>query len=140
MSSVRSRIEASFNSQALMTTLGAQLAHVADGEVHILLPFDERLTQQHGYLHAGAITSVVDSACGYAALTKAPEGHEIVSVEFKINFLRPALGEQFLCVGKVKSAGRTIAVCTGEVQAINDGQRVVVAVMQATMMNVPRTS
>ena len=80
MSGMRRRIEASFNAQALMGTLGAQLVHVEDGEVHILLPFDTRLTQQHGYLHAGAITSVVDSACGYAALTKAPEDHEVVTV------------------------------------------------------------
>jgi len=138
MSSMRSRIEASFNAQALMSTLGAQLVHVEDGEVHILLPFDATLTQQHGYLHAGAITSVVDSACGYAALTKTPEGHEVVTVEFKINFVRPALGEQFLAVGKVRTAGRVVTVCAGEVEAVTNDQRTVVAIMQATIMNVRR--
>jgi uncharacterized protein (TIGR00369 family) len=121
-----------------MGTLGAQLVHVEDGEVHILLPFDKKLTQQHGYLHAGAITSVVDSACGYAALTKAPEGYEVVSVEFKVNFVRPALGERFLAVGKVRTAGRQITVCTGEVRASAADQTTVVAIIQATMMYVRR--
>jgi uncharacterized protein (TIGR00369 family) len=135
---MRNRIETSFNAQALMGTLGAQLVHVEDGEVHILLPFDKKLTQQHGYLHAGAITSVVDSACGYAALTKAPEGYEVVSVEFKVNFVRPALGERFLAVGKVRTAGRQITVCTGEVRASTADQTTVVAIIQATMMYVRR--
>jgi len=98
---MRSRIEASFNAQALMSTLGAQLVHVEDGEVHILLPFDATLTQQHGYLHAGAITSVVDSACGYAALTKAPEGHEVVTVEFKINSFGRRLASNFWRLAKL---------------------------------------
>ena len=138
MSTMRNRVEASFNAQALMSTLGAQLIHVEEGEVHILLPFDTRFTQQHGYLHAGAITSVVDSACGYAALTKAPEDHEVVTVEFKVNFVRPALGEQFLAVGKVRTAGRVITVCAGEVRATTKDQPTVVAIMQATIMNVRR--
>jgi len=139
MSSVRGRIEASFNAQALMATLGARLVHVEEGEVHILLPFADSLTQQHGYAHAGAITSVVDSACGYAALTKAPVDHEVVSVEFKVNFLRPALGRQFLAIGKVRTAGRLITVCTGEVHATSEeADSKVVAIMQATMMNVRR--
>ncbi len=135
---MRSRIEASFNAQALMSTLGAELVHVEEGEVHILLPFDARLTQQHGYTHAGAITSVVDSACGYAALTKAPEDHEVVTVEFKVNFVRPALGERFLAVGKVRTAGRIVTVCAGEVHASTKDQRTLVAIMQATIMNVRR--
>lgn len=135
---MRSRIEASFNAQALMSTLGAQLVHVEEGEVHILLPFDARITQQHGYTHAGAITSVVDSACGYAALTKAPEDHEVVTVEFKVNFVRPALGERFLAVRKVRTAGRVVTVCTGEVHASTNDQRTLIALMQATIMNVRR--
>ena len=136
MSGMRSRVEASFSAQALMSTLGAQLVHVEEGEVHILLPSDTRLTQQHGYIHAGAITSVVDSACGYAALTKAPEDHEVVTVEFKVNFVRPALGERFLAVGKVRTAGRVVTVCAGEVHASTGEQRTLVAIMQATIMNV----
>jgi len=138
MSRIRSRIEASFNAQGLMSTLGAQLVHVEDGEVHISLPYDTRLSQQHGYAHAGAITSVVDSACGYAALTKAPEDHEVVTVEFKVNFVRPAVGERFLAIGKVRTSGRLVAVCTGEVRAETSNQSTVVALMQATMMHVRR--
>ena len=87
------RIHKSFTAQGLMTTLGAQLSLVQNGEVHITLPFSTNLSQQHGYVHAGAITSVVDSACGYAALTVAPVGCEVVTAEFKINFMRPAIGD-----------------------------------------------
>lgn len=82
-----------------MATLGAWIVSIAEGEVHIELPFSEKLSQQHGYLHAGAITSIVDSACGYAALTKAPAEHEVVTAEFKINLMRPAIGERFLAIG-----------------------------------------
>jgi uncharacterized protein (TIGR00369 family) len=138
MSNIRSRIEASFNAQGLMSTLGAQLVRVEEGEVHIALPFDARLTQQHGYAHAGAITSVVDSACGYAALTKAPEDCEVVSVEFKINFIRPAVGQRFLAIGKVVTSGKLVTVCTGEVRTDASPRSSVVAIMQATMMNVRR--
>jgi len=132
------RIEKSFGAQGLMDTLGAELAWVADGEVHIAMPFSRKLSQQHGYVHAGAITSIVDSACGYASLTKAPANHEVVSAEFKINFLRPALGERFLAIGKVENAGRSLAVCTGEVRAFADGgaDYKVIALMQATMVYV----
>lgn len=138
MSDIRTRIEASFATQGLMATLGARLAGVREGEVRIELPFSARLSQQHGYLHAGAITSIVDSACGYAALTRAPEGCEVVSAEFKINFLRPAVGTRFLAIGSTRSAGRRLAVCTGEVRAFA-GEATdykVVALMQATMVYV----
>lgn len=138
MSDVRERVAASFGAQGLMTTLGATLALVADGEVHIALPFSAHLSQQHGYVHAGAITSVVDSACGYAALTRTAGGHEVVTAEFKINFMRPALGERFLAVGKVESAGKMLLVCTGEVRAFSAGAAdyKVIALMQATLVSV----
>ncbi len=121
-----------------MSTLGARLALVAAGEVHIALPFSKHLSQQHGYVHAGAITSVVDSACGYAALTRAAPGHEVVTAEFKINFMRPAVGDRFLAIGTVLSAGRLLTVCTGEVRAFTGtaADYKVVAVMQATMVSV----
>jgi len=137
MDDIETRIARSFNAQRMMNTLGARLARVADGEVHIELPFSAALTQQHGYLHAGATTTIVDNACGYAALTKAPAGSEVVSVEFKINFNRPALGERFVAVGKVQSAGRTLMVCSGEVFAYTGGDSKLVALMQATIMVVP---
>jgi uncharacterized protein (TIGR00369 family) len=123
-----------------MATLGATLTAVADGEAQITLPFSERLSQQHGYMHAGAIASVLDSACGYAALTRAPADSEVVSAEFKINLLRPAIGDRFLAVGRVQNAGKLLTVCTGEVRAFaGDGSDYkVVAIMQATMANVRR--
>lgn len=135
MDNIEKRVAESFAAQGLMQTLGAELLEVSDGEVHIAMPFSRELSQQLGYIHAGAITSIVDSACGYAGLTKAPPGHEIVSAEFKINFLRPALGDRFLAIGKVQSAGRSLAVCTGEVRAYTEGTPgfKVVALMQATM-------
>ena len=107
-------------------------------EVHIAMPFSPHLSQQHGYVHAGAITSIVDSACGYAALTKAPQGGEVVTAEFKTNFMRPALGDRFLAIGRVQSSGRSLTVCTGEVRAFTgaDAAYKVVALMQATMVNV----
>lgn len=137
MTGLQERIATSFQAQGLMTTLGAELVRVAEGEVHIALPFSERLSQQHGFIHAGAITSILDSACGYAALTKAPPGCEVVTAEFKINLLRPALGDRFLAIGKVQNAGRSLTVCTGEVQAFSgDGSAPkVVALMQATIAN-----
>ncbi|WP_026853811.1 PaaI family thioesterase [Geothrix fermentans] len=135
MTNLQDRITTSFQAQGLMATLGAELALVSEGEVHIALPFSGRLAQQHGYVHAGAIASILDSACGYAALTKAPPGCEVVTAEFKINLLRPALGERFLAIGRVQNAGRSLTVCTGEVQAFSGPEAApkVVAIMQATI-------
>ena len=139
MDPLQQRIAASFNAQGLMATLGARLVLVQDGEAHIALPFSPHLTQQQGFVHAGVVTSIVDNACGYAALTRSPPGCEIVTAEFKTNFLRPAMGQRFLAVGKVQNAGRMLTVCTGEVRAFaGEGpQYKVVALMQATMVNVP---
>ena len=136
MNEIQERIAASFKSQGLMATLGAQLVSVANGEVQIALPFSERLTQQHGYVHAGAITGLVDTACGYAALTQAPPECEVVTAEFKINLLRPAIGERFLAIGRVQSSGKLLTVCTGEVRAFAGTAYKVVAIMQATIVNV----
>ncbi|HEX9172056.1 MAG TPA: PaaI family thioesterase [Telluria sp.] len=136
MNDIEERIALSFNAQGLMATLGAHLVSVADGEVHIELPFSTHISQQHGFIHAGAITSIVDNACGYAALTRAPPECEVVTAEFKINFVRPALGERFLAVGKVLSSGKLLSVCTGEVRALSGNEWKVVAVMQATIANV----
>jgi uncharacterized protein (TIGR00369 family) len=138
MNALHERIRASFDAQGLMATLGARLAHVGEGEVHIAMPFAPALSQQHGYAHAGSITSIVDSACGYAALTRAPSSsHEVVTAEFKVNFMRPAIGRRFVAVGKVVQAGRSMAVATGEVRAFADDgadDYKVVALMQATMV------
>ena len=136
MSEIHDRIAASFEKQGLMATLGAELLSAQEGEVQISLPFSFHLSQQQGFVHAGAITSIVDSACGYAALTKAPPGHEVVTAEFKLNLLRPAIGERFVAIGKVVNAGKMRTVCTGEVLAYKDGATKVVALMQATIVNV----
>ena len=130
------RVRASFGRQQLMTTLGATITHLAPGEVDIELPFDARFTQQHGFLHAGIVTSAVDSACGFAALSLMEPGVAVLSVEFKVNLLAPASGERFRATGRVVRAGRTITVCSGEVLALRDGREASVALMQATMMTV----
>ncbi len=132
------RVRASFDRQPLMQTLGAALAQVSPGEVHVAVDHRVGNTQQHGYMHGGAVTAIVDSACGYAALTLMPAGQEVVTVEFKVNFLSPAQGERFVAVGKVVKPGRTLTVCSGEVLAYpaGGGAPKAVAVMQATMIAV----
>lgn len=136
MSEIRNRLKSTFKEQGLMRTLGARLLSVADGEVRIELPYSADLTQQLGYLHAGVVTSLVDTACGYAALTRAPEGHTVVSVEFKTNFVRPAIGERFVAIGTVETAGRMLSVCRGEVLAYSGDTAKTIALMQATMANI----
>lgn len=136
MSELREHIAVSFSAQGLMATLGARLVVVNAGEVQIALLPRPELSQQHGYIHAGALTSVLDSACGYAALTVAPAGLDVLTVEFKINFVRPALADRFLAIGKVTKAGKTLTVCQGEVVGELGSRRETVAVMQATIINV----
>jgi uncharacterized protein (TIGR00369 family) len=119
-----------------MKTIGGSLVKVEPGEVHIEFPYSEALTQQQGYIHAGILTTVVDSACGYAAYTLMPADSEVLSIEFKVNFMSPARGEKFRGIGKVIRPGRNITVCTGDVVAIDGGKEKVVAIMQATMISV----
>ena len=128
----------SFAAQQLMTTIGARLTGVAAGEIEIRVPFRRDLTQQHGFLHAGVVTSALDSACGYAALSLMEEGVGVLSVEFKTNMLTPARGEELIARGRVLRAGRTIAVCQGEAAMLADGGEtsVAVAVMIATIMTI----
>ncbi|MGC2480679.1 MAG: PaaI family thioesterase [Candidatus Sulfotelmatobacter sp.] len=131
------RVGNTFSRQAFMSTLGADLAAVVEGGVEIRLPFSPNLTQQNGYLHAGVITAVLDSACGYAALSVAPEDREVLTVEFKVNLLAPAAGEVFAARAQVKKAGRTLTVCAADAFAISDGREKLVATMLATIMAVP---
>jgi len=132
--SVEERVRASFARQGLMATLAARLVRVASGEVDVEFAFDERLSQQHGYIHAGALTAVLDSACGYAALTLMPEDVAVLTVEFKVNLLAPAAGESFVACGRVVRAGRTLTVCSGDAFAIAGTERRHVVTMTATMM------
>ena len=134
--SFEERVRESFARQGLMTTINARLSHVAPGEVAIELPFHDDLTQQHGYLHAGIVTSIADTACGYAALTLMPEEADVLSVEYKINLLSPARGEKFTARAVVKRAGRTLTVCEAEVFATNGDEEKPVAAMLATMMTI----
>lgn len=131
------RVRESFARQALMKTLGAELVGVAEGEVRIRLPAAPHISQQHGYAHAGAIATIADSACGYACLTRMPDDAAVLSVEFKINLLAPAIGQAFVAVGRAVRVGRSISVATAEVLAENgEGAPKCIAVMQATMMRV----
>jgi uncharacterized protein (TIGR00369 family) len=132
------RIRKSFSRQAFMSTLGAELTSVAHGRVEIRLPFSSKLTQQNGFLHAGAITAVLDSACGYAALTMATEDKDVLSVEFKVNLLSPAVGEVFEARAQVKRAGQTLTVCTADAFAISQGKEKTIATMLATIMALPK--
>ncbi len=131
-----SRVRQGFKLQQLMATIGAEMTKVAPGEVHIQLPFSSALTQQHGYIHAGIITSIVDSACGFAAYTLMPASSGVLTVEYKVNLLSPAKGEMFIGIGRVIKPGRTLTVCNGEVLALEKGEQKLIAAMQATMMAV----
>lgn len=130
------RVRESFARQKLMATIGARMIKVLPGEVEIELAFREDLTQQHGYLHAGVLTSIVDSACGYAALSLMPEDADVLSVEYKINMLSPARGAAMIARARVLRSGRNLTVCAGDVFAISDGKEKLVATMLATMMTV----
>ncbi len=128
------RVRQSFGRQAFSAMIGASLARVAPGEVDIDLPYGPLLTQQHGYLHGGVSTAIVDVACGYAALSLMPAGVAVLTVEFKVNLLAPGRGDRFTARGRVVKPGQAIMVCAGEVVAHRDGQERSVALMQATMM------
>jgi uncharacterized protein (TIGR00369 family) len=133
-SGFESRVRDSFAEQKLMGTIGASLISVLPGAVEINLPFSEAFTQQNGYLHAGIITAIVDSACGYAALSLMPEDSDVLTVEYKVNFVSPASGERMIARGRVTKPGRTLTVCAGDVMALDNGKEKLIATMLATMM------
>ena len=128
-----SRVADSFARQAAMTSIGATLEKVEAGRVVIDLPFNAAFTQQHGYMNAGILSTVIDTACGYAAFSLMPADAAVLTVEFKVNLLRPAEGERFRAIGVVKKAGRTLSVTEGELYS--DTQRLI-ATMSATMMTI----
>ena len=130
------RVRDSFARQQFMETIGASINSVSPGEVEIELPFSEGFTQQNHYLHAGVITALVDTACGYAALSLMPEDSDVLTVEYKVNFVSPAKGERMIARGRVTKPGRTLAVCSGDVFALVDGKEKLVATMLATMMSI----
>ncbi len=128
-------IKQSFAKQTIMGLIGAELGRVEPGIVEITLPYRADLAQQHGYLHAGIVTTIADSACGYAAYSLMPPNSEVLSVEFKVNLLRPAKGEKFLALAEVVKAGKTLTVVRADVFGIDrDGKRELVATMLGTMI------
>jgi uncharacterized protein (TIGR00369 family) len=130
------RVRASFAKQAIMATIGARLSRVAPGEVTVELPFRDDLTQQHGFLHAGIVTTVVDSACGYAALTRMPPDEAVLTAEYKVNLLSPAVGDSFVARASVIKSGATLTVARGDVLAVTGGEEKIVATMLATLVAV----
>lgn len=132
------RVRASFARQRLMDTIGAVLTRVDPGAVEIALPYRTDLTQQHGFIHAGIVATILDSACGYAAFSLMPADVAVLTVEYKINLLRPAKGDRLVARARVVRSGKTLTVCTGDVVAQTGGPENVVATMLATIMAVPQ--
>ncbi|MFE7546827.1 PaaI family thioesterase [Streptomyces gardneri] len=136
---VRKRVRDSFDRQGLMSHLGARITHIGPGRVHIVLPARPEVTQQHGYVHAGATSAIADSAGGYAALTLFDEESDVLTVEYKINLLAPAAGDHLEAIGTVLKSGRTLTVCALEVHGVQpDGTRKLVANGQQTLIRADR--
>lgn len=127
-------VKDSFAKQGLMQTFGAKLSKVETGRCEITCGFSKGLSQQHGFFHGGAISSLADTACGYAALTLMPKGSEVLTVELKMNFLRPAKQEAIKVIGTVLKSGSRITVC--EAHVYNEDDSLLLAKMTATMIPV----
>jgi uncharacterized protein (TIGR00369 family) len=131
------RVRASFARQRMMQTLGVEIARIAPGEIELAMPYGAAFTQQHGFIHAGVIATVLDSACGYAAFSLMPADAAVLTVEFKTNLLAPARGERFLFRAHVVKPGRTLTVSDGRAFAIDSGgEERLVASMNGTLMAV----
>ena len=126
------RVRESFARQEVMRLIGAMIVVVEPGVVEIDIPWRKDLTQQDGFMHAGIVTTVLDSACGYAAYTLMPAGSRVLSVEFKVNLLAPAEGDRVAARARVKRSGRTLTVCTAD--AFADDQ--ICATMVATIIRI----
>ena len=131
------KVRESFGKQTAMQTLGAVINLVAPGEVEIEMPYRADLAQQHGFIHGGIVTAIVDSACGYAAFSLSAPETAVLTVEYKVNFVAPAKGNLLLARGEVVRPGATITVCKGDVLAYDDGEEKLVASMLTTMMLMP---
>jgi uncharacterized protein (TIGR00369 family) len=134
-SSYAEEVQRSFKRQPIMNLIGATLSLVEAGVVEISLPYRADLAQQDGYIHAGIVTTIADSACGYAAYSLMPAGSQVLSVEFKVNLLRPAQGVTFVARAEVIKAGKTLTVARADVFGVDDkANRKLVATMQGTMI------
>lgn len=129
-------VRGSFAQQGLMAHLGARMTRVEPGMTEIEVAFRPELTQQQAFFHAAVTTAIVDSSCGYSALTLMPPGSEVLTVEFKVNLFAPARGEKLVARGRVVRSGRTITVCHGDAFAVSDGVESPCALMTATMIRV----
>lgn len=134
------RVRESFSRQGLMKHLGAELLELSAGHVTIRAPFRPELTQQHNYFHAGVSGAIADSACGYAAYTLMPADSSVLTVEYKMNLLAPAEGEELVARARVLRSGRTLKICIGDVYALKQGVEVHCATMLATVMCLPGKS
>ena len=132
----RERVRASFARQQVMATLGIEMIHVEPGEVHLSMPPNPAFTQQHGFMHAGIITTALDSACGYAAFSLMPADAAVLTVEFKTNLLAPAKGERFVFRAEVIKPGRTLTICDARALALEGSKERLVATMTGTLMAV----
>ena len=128
------RVRESFSRQGLMKHLGAELVEVEPGQATIRVTFRDELTQQHNYFHAGVSGAIADSACGYAAYTLMPTGSSVLTVEYKMNLLAPAEGDELTARARVLRSGRTLKVCAADVYATKNGKGVHCATMLATIM------
>ena len=134
------RVALSLARQGMMTHLGVRLLSATEGQVELALTYSDKLTQQQGGFHGGAIGALADIAGGYAALTVLPPETEVVTVEYKINFLNSMQGGEIRAIGKIVKAGRRVIVTTAEVVHIDDnGKTTACAVMQQTLAPVPKT-
>jgi uncharacterized protein (TIGR00369 family) len=130
------RVATSFSRQSIMTTIGARLVSVKPGAVEIVLPVAGHISQQHGFVHAGVVATIADSAAGYAALSLMPEGSGVLTTEFKINLVSPATGERLIARGGVIKAGRTLTLAQTQVMAVTDGAEKLCALLTATLMTI----
>lgn len=128
------RMRSSFGCQTFMSTIGAELTRIDPGYCEIVMPFRADLCQQNGFIHGGVTGALADTAAGYAAYSLMPADASILTIEYKLNLLAPAVGEKFVAQARVQRAGRTVTVVQSEVVAIKDGARKTVALMLATMM------
>jgi uncharacterized protein (TIGR00369 family) len=130
----REDVEANFRRQPAMALIGASIRVLAAGIVEVSFPYRRDLTQQDGFIHAGILSAAADSACGYAALSSLPAGSDVLSVEFKLNLLRPAAGESFVARAQVLKPGKTLTAVRADVFALMGAQEQLIAAMQGTMI------
>jgi uncharacterized protein (TIGR00369 family) len=135
----KSKVEQSFASQKFMEHIGAELIDIQPGYCEIHVPFNENLTQQNGFFHAGVISTVADNVAGYASLSLMKELSMVLSVEFKVNLMRPGAGELLIGKGEVVKYGKTLTVCRADVFIVKDGVEKQCAVAQLTMIEVQPT-